>query len=104
MDRTSIGTDDMMRLLDGVRDPHRLEIIFLLGKNNPMNVSEISAQFHISRPGISHHLKVLKDARIVSSEKIGQEVYYRLDREWIVAGLRKIADAIEDCCIPSSTG
>ncbi len=102
MDQMTLTTDKAMQLLDGVRDPNRLEIIFLLGKGAPMNVGDIAGQFKISRPAISHHLKVLKDAGIVRSEKIGQEIYYRLDREVIVAGLRAIADAIENCCSTSS--
>ena len=65
-----------------------------------MNVGEITSQFRLSRPAISHHLKVLKDAGIVKSQKTGQEVHYRLDRARIVAGLRMIADAIEGCCPP----
>ena len=67
-----------------------------------MNVGEITTQFRVSRPAISHHLKVLKDAGIARSEKIGQEVFYRLDRERIVAGLRQIADLIEECCTSPS--
>ena len=98
MDQSSIYAEGAQRLLDGMRDPNRMEIIFLLGKGKPLNVNEITTQFHISRPAISHHLKVLKDAGIVHSEKIGQEIYYRLDRERIVAGLRLIADEIEHCC------
>jgi len=98
MDQRINSAEEAMHLLDGVRDPNRLEIIFLLGKGKPLNVGDITTQFHISRPAISHHLKVLKDARIVHSEKIGQEIYYRLDRQYIVSGLRKIADEIENCC------
>ena len=36
MDQITTITEDAMRLLDGVRDPNRLEIIFLLGKGTPM--------------------------------------------------------------------
>ncbi len=105
MDQMTLSTEKAMQLLDGVRDPNRLEIIFLLGKKGaPMNVGEISEQFKISRPAVSHHLKVLKDAGIVRSEKIGQEIYYRLNREVIVAGLRSIAHAIENCCASPSEG
>ena len=92
-----------MRLLDGVRDPIRWEIILLLGRGRAMNVGDITTQFRISRPAISHHLKVLKDAGIVRSDKIGQEVFYHLDRDRIVAGLRQIADLIENCCTSSSS-
>jgi ArsR family transcriptional regulator, arsenate/arsenite/antimonite-responsive transcriptional repressor len=98
INRTTGYPEDSLRLLTGVRDPVRMEIILLLGKDSPMNVGDIASQFRISRPAISHHLKVLKDAGIVQSEKNGQEVYYSLDRARIVAGLRLIADMIENCC------
>jgi ArsR family transcriptional regulator, arsenate/arsenite/antimonite-responsive transcriptional repressor len=89
---------DAMRLIDGIGDPIRLEIVQLLAGGKAMNVGEITTRFRVSRPAISHHLKVLKDAGIVRSEKTGQEVYYCLDRNRIVAGLRGIADTIEMCC------
>jgi ArsR family transcriptional regulator, arsenate/arsenite/antimonite-responsive transcriptional repressor len=98
MNQSLFITDEMIRLLDGVRDPNRIEIIFLLGRSGSMNVNDITAQFHISRPAISHHLKVLKDAGIVQSEKIGQEIYYHLERKVLVNSLREFADAFENCC------
>jgi len=100
---TRPASDETTRLLDGIRDSARLEIIMLLGKNNAMNVTEIASHFRISRPAISHHLKVLKDAGIVRSEKIGQEVFYRLDANRVVTGLRQIADMIENCCPPEKS-
>lgn len=103
MNQSLPHTDEMIRLLDGIRDPNRIEIIFLLGKGGSMNVNDIAAKFHISRPAISHHLKVLKDAGIVRSEKTGQEVYYQLDRKVLVEGLRRFADAVENCCKESSS-
>ncbi len=98
MTLTVSTTNDMTRLLDGIRDQARLEIILLLGKSKTLNVTEIAGHFRISRPAISHHLKVLKDAGIVQSEKVGQEIYYHLDSDRIVLGLRQIADMIESCC------
>jgi DNA-binding transcriptional ArsR family regulator len=98
LDQTISFPADSQRLLDSIRDPVRMDIILLLGKASPMNVGDIASQFRISRPAISHHLKVLKDAGIVLSEKNGQEIYYRLDRAHLVAGLRMIADIIENCC------
>ncbi len=97
MNQTLI-TNEMVQLLDGIRDPNRIAIIFLLGKGGPMNVNDIAAQFHISRPAISHHLKVLKDAGIVRGEKTGQEVYYQLERKVLIDSLRTFADAVENCC------
>ena len=82
-------------LLDGIRDPIRMEIVFLLSEKPEMNVTEIAARFKVSRPAISHHLRVLHDAGIVGRNKVGQEVYYCLNRQLIVDGLRQIADNLE---------
>ncbi len=103
MDTSIASGEDMIRLLDAVRDPVRMEIVLLLGRPGRLNVGEIASQFRLSRPAISHHLKVLKDARVLHSEKIGQEIFYQLDRIRIVKGLRDLADAIESCCPPSKT-
>ncbi|HEX7555655.1 MAG TPA: metalloregulator ArsR/SmtB family transcription factor [Leptolinea sp.] len=97
MNPTTNENDRAMRLLDGIRDPIRMDIIFLLADGKSLNVGDITSRFKVSRPAISHHLKVLKDAEIVISEKTGQEVFYRLDRQRIVTGLRLIADSIEVC-------
>ncbi|BBI35815.1 ArsR/SmtB family transcription factor [Cohnella abietis] len=83
------------KFLTALGDPVRLQILTLLGNVKRFNVGEISAQFEISRPAISHHLKILKDADIVESQKVGQEVYYWLSRDTVVASLRSLADAAE---------
>lgn len=92
------GEAEVLRLLDAIRDPVRLKIVFLLGRQGQMNVGDIAGQFSQSRPAISHHLRVLKDAGVVESEKAGQEIFYRVDRPRIVAALRALADALETCC------
>lgn len=96
MNHCSSNPEETVRLLNAIRDPIRMDIIFLLAQNPPMNVGDISARFKVSRPAISHHLKVLKDAGIVQSEKIGQEIFYRLNHVYVVLGLRNIADEIEE--------
>jgi hypothetical protein len=45
-------------------------------------------------------LKILKGTGIVRSKRIGQAIYYRLDRKNVVTGLRQIADAIDGCFAP----
>jgi DNA-binding transcriptional ArsR family regulator len=101
---SDITDDSVRRLLDSLRDPIRMDIILLLAAGQSMNVNEITGHFKVSRPAISHHLKVLKDAGILLSEKNGQEVFYRLDRPKLVNGLRFIADSIETCCRSTGSG
>jgi DNA-binding transcriptional ArsR family regulator len=61
-----------------LNDPTRREILELLQAKD-MTAGEIADQFNISFPSISHHLDLLKQARLVTSEKEGQFVYYSLN-------------------------
>ena len=86
---------DTSKMLDAVKDPVRMQILFLLVKDGRTNVGDIARQFRITRPAISHHLKVLKDAGVLDSEKQGQEVYYWPNSQLVAEALRKLADKIE---------
>ncbi|MBI5184591.1 MAG: winged helix-turn-helix transcriptional regulator [Nitrospinae bacterium] len=59
-------------------DPSRIKIMMLLMKGE-MCVSDICQHFHMKQPSISHHLNILKNAKIVSDRKEGKEVYYSLN-------------------------
>ena len=58
-------------------DPTRCRIIELL-RNSPQPVHLLAAEFAISRPAISRHLRVLKEARLISERKVGRENLYSL--------------------------
>ncbi len=88
-----VDSKAVTRFLTAIGDPVRLQLLYLLGDQGRRNVGDIAGQFRLSRPAISHHLKVLKDAGVLDSEKVGQEVYYWLERERIVTTLRALADA-----------
>jgi ArsR family transcriptional regulator len=61
-----------------LNDPTRREILEMLQVKD-MTAGEIADQFSMSFPSISHHLDLLKQAKLVSSEKEGQFVYYSLN-------------------------
>jgi len=86
----------VVEFLTAVGEPVRLEIVILLAKGGRMNVGQISARFEQSRPAISHHLKVLKTAGILTSKKEGQEVFYNLDRDAISSRFRSLADQVQN--------
>lgn len=81
----------------------RLKIVSMLASRGRMCVGDIANHFTISRPAISHHLKVLKMSGLVQAAKEGQEVYYSVCRSSIVDCLRAVADGLESCCKPRST-
>ena len=58
-------------------DPRRREILTLL-REGDLAAGEIAASFDVSWPSISHHLKVLAEAGLVTAERNGTSLVYRL--------------------------
>lgn len=61
-----------------LNDPTRREILELL-RSGDMTAGEIADSFDISKPSISHHLDLLRQAEMVVSVKKGQFIYYSLN-------------------------
>jgi len=68
----------MNALFKALADPTRRQIIELLRKKD-MTAGEIADQFDISKPSISHHLDLLKQADVVIAVKEGQFIRYSLN-------------------------
>jgi len=68
----------MNALFKALNDSTRREILELLKKGD-LTAGEIADQFNISKPSISHHLDLLKQAGLVQSVKEGQFIYYSLN-------------------------
>tara|TARA_R110002051_G_scaffold3333_1_gene18025 strand:- start:25892 stop:26146 length:255 start_codon:yes stop_codon:yes gene_type:complete len=68
----------MNSLFKALNDETRRKILDLL-KEKDLSAGEIAAAFDISKPSISHHLDLLKQADLVSSVKNGQFVIYSLN-------------------------
>lgn len=63
-------------------DPYRQKIVLIFEPEEELCVNQIASLFNLSRPAISHHLKVLKSAKILMCEKRGKEVYYRINYQF----------------------
>lgn len=59
-------------------DPTRRKIIRLL-RDRDMTAGEIAEYFSISKPSISHHLNILKQAGLILDERKGQNIVYSLN-------------------------
>ena len=57
-----------------------------------LTVSQIVARINVSQPTISHHLKVLRNAGLVSAQRQGKEIYYSINQENVVKGCCQLAD------------
>lgn len=70
-----MGFQDSFKALS---DPTRREIISLL-KKEKLPVNQILEHFDMTGATISHHLSILKEAGLVTSEKRGKYIYYELN-------------------------
>ena len=83
---------------DALSDSTRREILLLL-RTAPCSAGQIAEHFSISKPSISHHLNLLREAGLVRSEKRGQHIYYMLIPEAFAelkAFLSLFPDAADD--------
>lgn len=80
----------MNEVFKAVSDKTRRSILQLL-KSNDLTAGEIADHFNISKPSISHHLNILKQAELVLDERQGQNIIYSLNTtvfqellQWVV--------------------
>ena len=78
-----------------LQDERRQEITRLLFENKELSVSAMTEKLSLSRPAVSHHLKLLLDAKLVSVRQEGKERYYRLNLENALTLLKELTLSIE---------
>lgn len=82
-----------------ISDSSRVKILWLLCHYEEC-VTNIAATVGMTSPAVSHHLRVLKQANLLTSRKVGKEVHYTLAKNHLADQVHKIVDDIFDikCC------
>lgn len=86
---------DVVILLKGFADETRVRILSLLG-DNEVCVHDIVAALGMSQSGVSHQLRVLRDARLVTNRREGRHVYYRLADSHVRAMLENAFSHVQE--------
>lgn len=92
---------DCAELLKRLADPTRLAVVRLL-LDGPRHVNELNAELDVEQSLLSHHLRVLRGAGLVESERDGKAVLYRLSPA--VASRRRGQEIDLGCCRLSFQG
>ncbi len=87
-----------MPVFNALGDKYRQDIVMLLAQNEHLNVNQIAERMPLSRPAISHHLKVLMQAGLISLERVSRENFYSLSLDPALADLRKLVEQAEVSC------
>ena len=77
-------------------DEHRQRILLTFEPGERLHVGQIVEVSTLSRTTVSHHLKVLRAAGVLRSEKIGKEVWFWLDKEFLLSALGAVRDYLRD--------
>ena len=82
-----------------ISDTSRLKILWLLCHHETC-VNNIAVAVKISSPAVSHHLRLLKQAGLISSRRAGKEMYYKLAQTTEAALLHQALDGVLDIKCP----
>jgi DNA-binding transcriptional ArsR family regulator len=85
-------------VFNALGDKFRQDLVMLLAQDERLNVNQIAARMPLSRPAISHHLKVLLHAGLVELERVSRENFYRLTLDASLADLRRLVEQAEASC------
>ncbi len=95
---------DIAKGLKAISDPKRLRIVDMLSCGE-LCACRILEAFHITQPTLSHDMKVLIEAGIVSARREGKNIYYSLNPEYLSAleqSLHRIFTGKRDCICHSA--
>ncbi|MET8983224.1 metalloregulator ArsR/SmtB family transcription factor [Streptomyces sp. NPDC004539] len=96
MVRAPLGEEsaaELSRMFKALADPVRLRLLSMIASHEGGEacVCDLTGPFDVSQPTISHHLKVLREAGLVGSERRGTWVYY-----WVMpAALNQLSGLLE---------
>jgi DNA-binding transcriptional ArsR family regulator len=86
---------NISQVFTALGDEHRQRILLTFEPGERLNVGQIVEVSTLSRSAVSHHLKVLKDAGVLDSEKEGKEVYFWLNKAFLVDALTTVTNYIK---------
>lgn len=85
---------EIARMGKGIGNENRYRILEALMRG-PRTVGEIAVKTGLAQPAVSQHLKVLKEADLVASEREGQEIAYSINVAYMAKLLKKLAESVE---------
>lgn len=81
---------NISRAFTALGDEHRQRILLTFEPGERLNVGQIVEVSTLSRSAVSHHLKLLREAGVLRSEKAGKEVYYWIDKAFLEEALGSV--------------
>jgi DNA-binding transcriptional ArsR family regulator len=84
------------RAFTAMGDEHRQRIFLTFEPGEKLNVGQIVEVSTLSRSAVSHHLQKMREAGVLQSEKVGKEVYYWVDKDFLTDSLASVLSYIRE--------
>ena len=85
----------MAKVFIALGDEHRQRILLTFEKGERLTVGQIAEVSTLSRPAVSHHLKILRAAGLLEEEKIGKEVYLSVNKALLAETLADVLNYVK---------
>ncbi|MBP7446033.1 ArsR/SmtB family transcription factor [Zoogloea sp.] len=82
---------DIAAVFTALGDEHRQRILLTFESGEKLNVGQIAEVSTLARSTVSHHLKVLREARVLISEREGKEIYFRVNKSFLQDAFGKVS-------------
>lgn len=82
----------MAKVFEALGDEHRQRIMLTFAPGERLNVGQIAEVSTLARSTVSHHLKVLREAGVLGSEKLGKEVYFWVNKPFLEDVFSNVSD------------
>ena len=87
---------NIAKVYTALGDEHRQRILLTFEPGERLNVGQIVAVSTLSRSAVSHHLRLLREAGVLQSQKEGKEVYFWINKAFLVEAMETVVDYIKD--------
>jgi len=84
----------LIRFMQALGSESRFRIVRLLVENGSLCVGAIACRLEMTQSAISQHLRILEEAGVVSSERMGMRVHYQVDEEQLGSSLSRLRVAL----------
>ncbi|WP_374336348.1 ArsR/SmtB family transcription factor [Methyloversatilis sp.] len=83
------------RLFSALGDPERQRIVLAFEPGESLNVTELTRASALSRPTVSHHLRLLCEAGVLERTRHGREIHFRLMADSLIQRLQTVIDYLD---------
>jgi len=85
---------NISKVYTALGDEHRQRILLTFERGERLNVGQIVEVSTLSRSAVSHHLKILREAGVLQSQKEGKEVYFWINRDFLIEAMETVVEYI----------